>query len=207
MRSPFPWTFSPFWLKRDRKSRPAEIVGFRAKSGLDCLEKREVELRSELLARKIVHYRSSHSLETWVLRRTRCAATRVEDTPPKAPVLKRPKLLDAHQSHIDELMRSTRRITAARIGSVSAAERRCRSPRRRASAPQLRRESPEGIRSERGVHPSNVRPGSSIAIELFADVGLPRWVLDVVQLLVLRLSYSGRFVARHLFVYRSRKIS
>lgn len=40
-----------------------------------------------------------------------------QDTPPKARVLPRPKLLDAYRSHIDELIRSTPHITAARIGS------------------------------------------------------------------------------------------
>ena len=40
-----------------------------------------------------------------------------QDTPPKARMQRRPKLLDRYQSHVDELLRSTPRITAARVGS------------------------------------------------------------------------------------------
>src|SRR5450631_4412413 len=119
-----------------------------------------------------------------------------QDTPPKSKTLPRPKVLDRYHSHIDELIRSTPRITAARIGSylrqnvdadLRIGERALRiyvADRRKVLVPReafIRAAYAPGDQSQFDFSPMSVYLGG---------------VLVVVQLFVLRLSYSGRFIAR-----------
>jgi transposase len=119
-----------------------------------------------------------------------------QDTPPKSKTLPRPKVLDRYHSHIDELIRSTPRITAARIGSylrqnvdadLRIGERALRiyvADRRKVLVPReafIRAAYAPGDQSQFDFSPMSVYLGG---------------VLVVVQLFVLRLSYSGRFMAR-----------
>jgi len=119
-----------------------------------------------------------------------------QDRPPKARVLQRPKQLNAYQSHIDNLIRSTPRITAIRIGSylrqnvdpkLTIGERALRiyvANRRAVLVPKeafIRAAYAPGDQSRFDFSPMSVYPAG---------------VLVVVQLFVLRLSYSGRFMAR-----------
>lgn len=119
-----------------------------------------------------------------------------QDTPPKARMQRRPKLLDRYQSHVDELLRSTPRITAARVGSylrqnvdadLQVGERALRvyvADRRAILVPKeafIRATYAPGDQSQFDFSPMSVYLGG---------------VLAVVELFVLRLSYSGRFMAR-----------
>jgi transposase len=119
-----------------------------------------------------------------------------QETPPKSTVRVRPKLLYRYQSHIDELIRSTPRITATRIGSylrqnvdaeLHVGERALRvyvSDRRKVLVPReafIRAAYAAGDQSQFDFSPMSVYVAG---------------VLVVVQVFVLRLSYSGRFTAR-----------
>jgi transposase len=119
-----------------------------------------------------------------------------QDTPPKSSTPSRPKLLDHYRRHIDELIRSTPRITAARIGSylrqnvdadMRIGERALRvyvADRRKVLVPKeafIRAAYAPGDQSQFDFSPMSVYLAG---------------VLTVVQLFVLRLSYSGRFTAR-----------
>src|SRR5450631_606790 len=119
-----------------------------------------------------------------------------QDTPPKSKTLPRPKVLDRYHSHIDELIRSTPRITAARIGSylrqnvdadLRIGERALRiyvADRRKVLVPKeafIRAAYAPGDQSQFDFSPMSVYLGGGLV---------------VVQLFVLRLSYSGRFMAR-----------
>jgi transposase len=119
-----------------------------------------------------------------------------QDAPPKSSTPSRPKLLDRYQSHVDELIRSTPQITATRIGSylrqnvdadLRIGERALRiyvAGRRRILVPKeafIRAAYAPGDQSQFDFSPMSVYLGG---------------VLVVVQLFVLRLSYSGRFMAR-----------
>jgi transposase len=119
-----------------------------------------------------------------------------QDTPPQSNTPPRPKLLDPYQSHIDELIRSTPRITATRIGSylrqnvdaeLHVGERALRvyvADRRKVLVPKeafIRATYAPGEQSQFDFSPMSVYLAG---------------VLIVVQLFVLRLSYSGRFFAR-----------
>ena len=86
------------------------------------------------------------------------------DSPPKRQERPRTRLLDRYETHIDELIRSTPKIAAVRIGSYL---------RQNVDAP--------GYRSQFDFSPMTVCLAG---------------VLVVVQVFVLRLSYSGRFMAR-----------
>jgi transposase len=119
-----------------------------------------------------------------------------QETPPKSVARARPKLLDRYRSHIDELIRSTPRITAARIGSylrqnvdadLNVGERALRvyvSDRRKLLVPReafIRATYAPGDQSQFDFSPMSVYLAG---------------ILVVVQVFVLRLSYSGRFMAR-----------
>lgn len=119
-----------------------------------------------------------------------------QETPPRTAQLVRPKVLDPYRSHIDELIRSTPRITAARIGSylrqnvdadLCVGERALRvyvADRRKVLVPKeafIRATYAPGDQSQFDFSPMSVYLAG---------------VLVVVQLFVLRLSYSGRFMAR-----------
>ena len=119
-----------------------------------------------------------------------------QDTPPQAKTPPRPKLLDRFQSHVDELIRSTPRITATRIGSylrqnvdadLRIGERALRvyvADRRKVLVPKeafIRAAYAPGDQSQFDFSPMSVYLAG---------------VLVVVQLFVVRLSYSGRFMAR-----------
>ena len=119
-----------------------------------------------------------------------------QDTPPQSNTLPRPKVLDRYQSHIDELLRSTSRITATRIGSylrqnvdadLQIGERALRvyvAARREVLVPKeafIRATYAPGDQSQFDFSPMSVYLAG---------------VLIIVQLFVLRLSYSGRFFAR-----------
>jgi transposase len=118
------------------------------------------------------------------------------DDPPKKAMLARPKVLDRYQSHVDELIRSTPKITAVRIGSwlrqnvdaeLRVNERVLRSyvaDRRTILVPKeafIRAQYAPGDQSQFDFSPMTVRlDGSPVVVQLF----------------VLRLSYSGRWFAR-----------
>jgi transposase len=119
-----------------------------------------------------------------------------QETPPKSNMRPRPKLLDRYQTHIDELIRSTPRITATRIGTylrqnvdadlrVSArALRVFVATRRTVLVPKeafIRAAYAPGDQSQFDFSPMSVYLAG---------------LLVVVQLFVVRLSYSGRFMAR-----------
>ncbi|MDB5070601.1 MAG: hypothetical protein JWM87_1712 [Candidatus Eremiobacteraeota bacterium] len=107
----------------------------------------------------------------------------------------RRKLLDRYVSHIDELIRSTPKITAVRVGSylrqnvdadLQVNERTLRefvAARRRVLVPKeafIRAAYAPGDQSQFDFSPMSV---------------LLAGILVVVQLFVVRLSYSGRFIA------------
>ena len=119
-----------------------------------------------------------------------------QDGPPKSALKRRPKLLDPYVTQIDELIRSTPKITAVRIGSwlrqnvdpsLDVDERTLRvyvAARRVVLVPReafLRAAYAPGDHSQFDFSPMSVMLSG---------------VLVVVQLFVLRLSYSGRFMAR-----------
>jgi transposase len=119
-----------------------------------------------------------------------------QDGPPKRTATPRAKLLDRYASHIDELIRSTPKITAVRVGSYLrqnidadlhvdertlreyVAARRCILVPREAF---IRASYAPGDQSQFDFSPMSVMLAG---------------VLVVVQLFVVRLSYSGRFMAR-----------
>ncbi len=118
------------------------------------------------------------------------------DTPPQSKTPPRPKLLDRYQAHVDELIRSTPCITATRIGSylrqnvdadLRIGERALRvyvADRRKVLVPKeafIRATYAPGDQSQFDFSPMSVYLAG---------------VLVVVQLFVVRLSYSGRFMAR-----------
>ncbi len=119
-----------------------------------------------------------------------------QDAPPTSRARPREKLLDKYQSGIDELIRSTPRITAVRVGSYlrqnvdadfRVSERVLRSyvaDRRKILVPKevfIRAAYAPGDQSQFDFSPMSVYLAG---------------VLTVVQLFVVRLSYSGRFTAR-----------
>jgi transposase len=119
-----------------------------------------------------------------------------KDSPPKRKPRTDVKTLTRHQSHIDNLILSTPKITAARIGSylrhnvdsdLVADERTLRryvAGRRAVLVPReafIRATYAPGDQSQFDFSPMSVRLAG---------------VVVVIQLFVLRLSYSGRFMAR-----------
>jgi transposase len=119
-----------------------------------------------------------------------------QDGPPKSTLKRRAKLLDPYSAQIDELIRSTPKITAVRIGSwlrqnvdpsLDVDERTLRvyvAARRAILVPReafVRAAYAPGDQSQFDFSPMSVMLAG---------------VMVVVQLFVLRLSYSGRFMAR-----------
>lgn len=119
-----------------------------------------------------------------------------QDAPPTSSARPREKRLDKYQSRIDELIRSTPKITAVRIGSylrqnvdadLHVSERVLRTyvaDRRKILVPKeafIRAAYAPGDQSQFDFSPMSVYLAG---------------VLTVVQLFVVRLSYSGRFMAR-----------
>jgi transposase len=119
-----------------------------------------------------------------------------QDGPPKRTARLRPKLLDRYAAHIDELIRSTPKITAVRVGSwlrqnvdsdLDVDERTLRqyvAARRTVLVPReafVRAAYTPGEQSQFDFSPMSV---------------LLAGVMVVVELFVVRLSYSGRFMAR-----------
>jgi transposase len=119
-----------------------------------------------------------------------------QDGPPKRAARPRTRLLDRYATHIDELIRSTPKITAVRVGSYlrqeidsdfRVGERALReyiAARRAVLVPReafVRAAYAPGDQSQFDFSPMSVR---------LAGVAV------VVQLFVVRLSYSGRFMAR-----------
>lgn len=118
------------------------------------------------------------------------------DNPPKKAVVMRAKTLDRYQSHVDELIRSTPKITAVRIGSwlrqnvdaeLRVNERVLRSyvaARRAILVPKeafIRAHYAPGDQAQFDFSPMSVMlDGSPVVVQLF----------------VLRLSYSGHWFAR-----------
>jgi transposase len=119
-----------------------------------------------------------------------------QDGPPKRTEKPRTKLLDRYASHIDELIRGTPKITAVRIGSylrqnvdadLRVDQRTLRqyvAARRRALVPR-----------EAFIRASYA-PGDQSQFDFSPMTAMLGGVLTVIQLFVVRLSYSGRFVAR-----------
>jgi transposase len=119
-----------------------------------------------------------------------------QEHPPKRQESKRPSRLDIYQAHIDELLRSTPKITAVRIGSylrqnvdhklkigpsalrTYVATRRCLIQPKEAF---IRARYDPGDQAQFDFSPMTVRLAG---------------IETVVQLFVLRLSYSGRIFAR-----------
>jgi transposase len=118
------------------------------------------------------------------------------DGPPKSTLKPRAKLLDPYMHQIDELIRTTPKITAVRIGSwlrqnvdplLEVDERTLRvyvAARRLILVPR-----------EAFVR-ACYAPGEQSQFDFSPMSVLIAGVLVVVQLFVLRLSYSGRFTAR-----------
>jgi transposase len=119
-----------------------------------------------------------------------------QDGPPKRAARPRARLLDRYATHIDELIRSTPKITAVRVGSylrqnvdteLNVDERTLRqyvAARRAVLVPReafVRAAYAPGDQSQFDFSPMSV---------------LLAGVVVVVQLFVVRLSYSGRFMAR-----------
>ncbi len=119
-----------------------------------------------------------------------------QGTPPQRKLRPRARMLDHLQSHVDELIRSTPKITAVRVGTYLrqnvdpefvADERTIRmyvAERRKLLVPReafVRASYAPGDQSQFDFSPMTVKMAG---------------VLIVVQLFVLRLSYSGRFFAR-----------
>jgi len=119
-----------------------------------------------------------------------------QDGPPKRAARPRARLLDRYSTHIDELIRSTPKITAVRVGSylrqnvdteLNVDERTLRqyvAARRNVLVPReafVRAAYAPGDQSQFDFSPMSV---------------LLAGVVVVVQLFVVRLSYSGRFMAR-----------
>lgn len=119
-----------------------------------------------------------------------------QDGPPKRAARPRARLLDRYVTHIDELIRSTPKITAVRIGSylrqnvdgeLHVDERTLReyvAARRAILVPR-----------EAFVRASYA-PGDQSQFDFSPMSVLLAGVVVVVQLFVVRLSYSGRFMAR-----------
>jgi transposase len=119
-----------------------------------------------------------------------------QDGPPKSTLKRRPKLLDPYVTQIDELIRSTPKITAVRIGSwlrqnvdpsLEVDERTLRVYVAARRAVLVPREA-----FVRAVY----APGDQSQFDFSPMSVLLDGVLVVVQLFVVRLSYSGRFMAR-----------
>src|SRR5664279_5537192 len=119
-----------------------------------------------------------------------------KDTPPKRKPRADVKTLTRYQSHIDSLILSTPKITAARIGSYLRQNvdsdlvvdertlRRYVAGRRAVLVPReafIRATYGPGDQSQFDLSPMSVRLAG---------------VVVIIQLFVLRLSYSGRFTAR-----------
>lgn len=119
-----------------------------------------------------------------------------QDGPPKRAARPRGRLLDRYATHIDELIRSTPKITAVRVGSylrqnidaeMNVDERTLReyvAARRAVLVPReafVRATYAPGDQSQFDFSPMSVLLAGAVV---------------VVQLFVVRLSYSGRFMAR-----------
>ena len=119
-----------------------------------------------------------------------------QDGPPKRVARPRARLLDRYATHIDELIRSTPKITAVRVGSYL---RQTVDSEFRVGERALR----QYIAARRAVlvpREAFVRasyaPGDQSQFDFSPMSVLLAGVVVVVQLFVVRLSYSGRFMAR-----------
>jgi len=118
------------------------------------------------------------------------------DSPPTRAARPRAKLLDLHQSHIDALLRSTPKITAARIGSY------LRETLDAAIAVDERtlREYVAGRRSllvpKEAFIRASYAPGDQSQFDFSPMPVYLDGMLVKVELFVVRLSYSGYFAAR-----------
>ncbi len=119
-----------------------------------------------------------------------------QDGPPKRAARPRARLLDRYATHIDELIRSTPKITAVRVGSylrqnvdaeLHVEERTLREYVAARRAVLVPREA-----FVRALY----APGDQSQFDFSPMSVLLAGVLVVVQLFVVRLSYSGRFMAR-----------
>ena len=118
------------------------------------------------------------------------------DEPPRCKPRNRVHMLDPFQSHIDDLLRRSPRITAVRIGrylreNVDATVRVDESTLRKFVA----RRRAQLVPKEAFVRASYA-PGDEAQFD-FSPVQMDlNGVLTVVQLFAIRLSYSGRYFAR-----------
>ncbi len=119
-----------------------------------------------------------------------------QDGPPKRAARPRARLLDRYATHIDELIRSTPKITAVRVGSylrqnidteLNVDERTLRQYVAARRAVLIPREA--FVRAA-------YAPGDQSQFDFSPMSVLLAGVVVVVQLFVVRLSYSGRFMAR-----------
>jgi transposase len=119
-----------------------------------------------------------------------------QDGPPKRSARPRARMLDRYVTHIDELIRSTPKITAVRVGSylrqnvdaeLNVDERTLRQYVAARRAVLVPREA-----FVRAVY----TPGDQSQFDFSPMSVLLAGVVVVVQLFVVRLSYSGRFMAR-----------
>src|ERR1019366_2554310 len=140
--------------------------------------------------------RCSRRCTKWMLAPNTVRKYLRQDGPRKRAARPRARLLDRYATHVDELIRSTPKITAVRIGSylrqnvdaeLHVDERTLReyvAARRAVLVPReafVRAAYAPGDQSQFDFSPMSV---------------LLAGTLVVVQLFVVRLSYSGRFMAR-----------
>jgi len=119
-----------------------------------------------------------------------------QDGPPKRAAHPRARLLDRYATHIDDLIRWTPKITAVRIGSylrqnvdaeLHVDERTLREYVARRRTVLVPREA--FVRAA-------YAPGDQSQFDFSPMSVLLAGVIVIVQLFVVRLSYSGRFMAR-----------
>jgi transposase len=119
-----------------------------------------------------------------------------QDTPPKRIEAPRPSRLDRYQNHIDDLLRSTSKITAVRIGSYlrQNVDHELVIGQSALRAYVAKRKSI--IRPKETFIRASYAPGDQAQFDFSAMHVVLAGVPTVVQLFVVRLSYSGRIFAR-----------
>ena len=118
------------------------------------------------------------------------------DEPPRSRPRERVHILDPFQSHIDELLRRSPRITAVRIGSylranVDASLKCDESTLRKYVARRRELLVPKEAFVRASFAPGDEAQFDFSPVQVYLD-----GVVTVVQLFAIRLSYSGRYFAR-----------
>jgi len=116
--------------------------------------------------------------------------------PPGTITVARPRLLDPYQSHIDQWLRSSPRITAKRIGTLL---RERVDPELRIGERALRQYVAQRrilIRPKEAFVRAVYAPGDQVQFDFTPVQAIVAGVLMKLELFVMRLSYSGRLFAR-----------